>query len=30
MEFIEVLFSFIPTHDMLGLFSPGSAGADVG
>jgi len=28
MEFIEV-FSFILTHDLLGLFSSGSAEADV-
>jgi len=29
MEFIDV-FSFISTHIMLGLLSPGSAKADVG
>jgi len=28
MEFVEV-FSFILTHDLLGLFSLGSAGAEV-
>jgi len=30
MEFIDVFFQFILTRIMLGLFSPGSAKADVG